>query len=124
EQARDYAAKAQRAGFPCELWDREKIASVVGTSAYPAALYDPNSGQLHPGKLVGMFKRAAELTGVELYDRSPVIHIEEGESARIILLNGKTVRARNVVLATNAYSSKLGYLRRAVTPVFDYVAVT
>ncbi len=50
--------------------------------------------------------------------------MEEGEFAVITLANGKTVRARNVILATNAYSSKLGYLRRAVTPVFDYVAVT
>jgi gamma-glutamylputrescine oxidase len=124
EQAHAYAEKAQRAGFPCEFWDQQKIASVVGTAAYPAALYDPNSGQVHPGKLVGMFKRAAESAGVEIYEQSPVIHIEESELVAIRLANGKTVRARNVILATNAYSSKLGYLRRAVTPVFDYVAAT
>jgi glycine/D-amino acid oxidase-like deaminating enzyme len=124
KQAREYAEKAQRAGIPCEFWDQQKIVSVVGTSAYPAALYDPNSGQVHPGKLVRMFKRAAELTGVEIYEQSPVVHMEEDEFAVITLANGKTVRARNVILATNAYSSKLGYLRRAVTPVFDYVAVT
>ncbi len=63
KQAHEYAEKAQRAGIPCEFWDQQKIASVVGTSAYPAALYDPNSGQVHPGKLVRMFKRAAELSG-------------------------------------------------------------
>lgn len=124
EKARDYVERANRAGFPCELWDQQKIASLVGTSAYPAALYDPNCGQVHPGKLLGLFKQAAESVGAEIYDGTPVIHIDEGQSIVLTTADGKTVRARTVILATNAYSSKLGYLRRAVTPIFDYVGVT
>jgi gamma-glutamylputrescine oxidase len=124
EKAREYVEKAKAAGFPCELWDQQKIASLVGTSAYPAALYDPNCGQVHPGKLVALFKRAAEFVGVEIYDGTPVTHIDEGQPIVLTVADGKTVRAGSVVLATNAYTSKLGYLRRAVTPIFDYVAVT
>ena len=52
------------------------------------------------------------------------MRVEEGESLRLTTADGKTVRARALVLATNAYTSKLGYLRRAVAPFFDYVAIT
>ncbi|HEY2117956.1 MAG TPA: FAD-binding oxidoreductase [Candidatus Acidoferrum sp.] len=124
EQARQYIRKAQRAGFPFKYWDRKQIAESVGTAAYPGATYDPNSGQAHPGKLVALFKAAAESSGVEIYESTSVIHVEEGERNSLVTASGKTIRARTLVLATNAYSSKLGYLRDATTPVFDYVAMT
>ena len=122
-EAQEYVENAQRASFPFEYWDRGKILEMIGTTAYPGATYDPNSGQAHPGKLVGLFKFAAESMGVEIYEDTPVAHVEEGEHSRL-MANGKTVRARTLILATNAYSSKLGYLRNATTPVFDYVAMT
>lgn len=124
ESARRYIERVRQAGFPCEYWDQQEIAGHVGTSAYAGALFDPNSGQVHPGKLVGLFKAAAESSGVDIYESTPVIHIEEGERITLTTASGRTIRARSIVLATNAYTSKLGYLRQAVTPVFDYVAVT
>ena len=123
-QAKQYVEKARRAGFPFEYWDRKKIAEIIGTAAYPGAAYDPNSGQAHPGKLVGMFKTAAESVGIEIYEGTTVVHVEEGEHVSLLTANGSTVRARILILATNAYSSKLGYLRNATTPVFDYAAMT
>ena len=124
EQGRQFIEKAQRAGFPFEFWDREKIAEAVGTSAYPGAMFDPNSGQVHPGKLVELFKTAGQSIAVEIYEGTPVAAIEEGKSITLTTADGKNVRTRALVLATNAYTSKLGYLRRAVTPVFDYVGIT
>jgi glycine/D-amino acid oxidase-like deaminating enzyme len=124
ENARKYIEKIQRAGFPCEYWDQQKIAGHVGTSAYPGALFDPNSGQVPPGTLAGLLKTAAESSGVDIFEGTPVIHIKEAERITLTTANGKTIRARSLVLATNAYTSKLGYLRHAVTPVFDYVAMT
>jgi gamma-glutamylputrescine oxidase len=120
----EYIEKARRSGFPFEFWDKQKISQLVGTRAYPAALFDPNSGQLHPGKLVGLFKAAATYVGVEIYDATPVSHVEEGERITLTTADGRTIRARSAVLATNAYSSKLGYFRQAFTPVFDYVGMT
>lgn len=124
EQCREYCEKAQRAGFPCEFWDRQKIAASLGTSVYPGALFDPNCGQVHPGKLVGLFKAAAQSTGVDIYEATPVIHVEEAAVISLTTASGKLIRARKLILATNAYSSKLGYLRQAATPVFDYVGMT
>ncbi len=124
ERGRQYSEKARRAGFPVEFWDQQKIAETIGTTAYPAALFDPDSGQLHPGKLVNLFKNAAATSGVQIYEATPVIHLEEGEWITLTTANARTIRARSVILATNAYSSKLGYLRQTSTPVFDYVGIT
>jgi glycine/D-amino acid oxidase-like deaminating enzyme len=124
EEGRRYIEKARAAGFPSEFWDKHRIGEAIGTNAYEGALFDPNSGQVHPGKLVGLFKVAAESVGVEIFEQSQIIHVVEGDPIKAVTKNGPTVRARSLVLATNAYSSKLGYLRRAVTPVFDYVGIT
>lgn len=124
DEAREYVATASKFGIPAEFWDKEKTAQALGTPVYEGALFDPRSGQLHPGKLVNVFKAAAQSLGVEIYENSPVVHIEEGPLHRIELSNGYTVKATSLVLATNAYSSQLGYLRHAYTPLFDYVGIT
>ncbi len=124
EESRQAVERFQYVGFPYEYWDHQKIAETVGTSAYPGAVYDPHSGQVHPGKLVGLLKAAAGSVRVEIYEESPVTYIDEGEVITVVTANGRRVRARSLVLATNAYSSKLGYLRQAATPVFDYVGMT
>jgi gamma-glutamylputrescine oxidase len=124
DAARATIEKFRGAGFPFEFWDRDKLAAAIGTSAYPGACFDPHSGQVHPGKLVKMFKTAAESTGVEIYEATPVVHIAEGPVHALTTANGRTVHAKALVLATNAFTSKLGYLRRAVAPVFDYVGIT
>jgi gamma-glutamylputrescine oxidase len=124
EKAREYVEKARAANFPCEFWEKKRVVEALGTPAYEGAYFDPNSGQVHPGKLVGLFKAAAESVGVEIFEQTAALHVEEGERLALTTSNGRTVRARSLVLATNAYSSKLGFLRRAVTPVFDYVGIT
>jgi gamma-glutamylputrescine oxidase len=124
ERARRYAEKAHAATLPCQFWEKMKVAEALGTQLYEGAFFDPNSGQVHPGKLVTLFKAAAKSSGVEIFEQTPVTHIEEGEPLRLTTKNGDTVQARSLVLATNAYSSKLGFLRQAATPVFDYVGIT
>jgi len=119
-----YIEKARDAGFPFEYWTEDQTTDALGTHAYSAGLFDPNSGQLHPGKLVSAWKAFAQSAGVEIYEGTPVVHVEEGRVHLLTASNGQEVRANSLVIATNAYSSKLGYLRRAVAPVFDYVGIT
>jgi len=123
-EGKEYVSKARQAGIPTECWDGCKTTQALGTDAYVGSLFDPNSGQVHPGRLVAALKAAAEASGVNICEKSQVLHIEEGAVHRITTANGFTVKAKTLVLATNGYSSKLGYLRRAVCPVFDYVGIT
>ena len=124
ERARTCAEKARKANLPYQFWEKTRVIEALGTRAYEGGLFDPNSAQVHPGKLVGLFKAAAESVGVEIFEQTPVVHVEEGASLALTTKDGRTVHAKSLVLATNAYSSKLGFLRRAATPVFDYVGIT
>jgi gamma-glutamylputrescine oxidase len=114
----------QRAGIPLEFWSRDQIFSALGTKAYTGGVFDRNAGQVHPGKLVGLWKSAATSLGVEIYEQTPVQQIREGRIHVLSTVTGYQVRARHLVLATNAYTSKLGYLRSAVAPIANYVAIT
>jgi gamma-glutamylputrescine oxidase len=118
------AAAAKHRGVPMELWNADQVRGAVGTRAYTCGLYEPNSGQLHPGKLVRLWKTAAQSSGALIYEGSIVRHIEPGERLRLQLDDGRTVRAGKLVLAANAYGSKLGYLRNAVVPIINHVAIT
>jgi gamma-glutamylputrescine oxidase len=124
EDAQKEAEKARTAGLPWSFWNKTTVADSLGTPAYEGALFDPHGGQVHPGKLVRLLKQAAESSGVEIFEQTPVQHIEEGDFLTLTTDGGHTVKARSLVLATNAYSSKLGFLRQVVTPVFDYVGIT
>ena len=124
EAGREYIGKINPHGLPFEYWDRSRVFESVGTNVYEGGLFDPGSGQLHPGKLVALFKVAAEAAGARIFEGTTVVHVEEGGQLLLTTADGKTVRTNAVILATNAFTSKLGYLRRAVAPFFDYVGIT
>ena len=117
-------AALTRSGVPLQMWCRERTQAALGTDAYVAAICDPNAGQVHPGKLVRLWKTAAEAAGARIYEESPVVRIEAGRTHRIVTGAGHVVQAAKLVLATNAYTSKLGYLRRVVAPIANYVGIT
>jgi gamma-glutamylputrescine oxidase len=119
-----YVGKAHSMGIPVEYWDQEKTAAAIGTRVYEGAFYDPNSGQLHPMKLVHALKLLAETGGARIYENTPVTRIEADAIHRISTSSGRTVRAKSLVLATNAYTSRLGYFRNRVAPIHNYVGIT
>jgi glycine/D-amino acid oxidase-like deaminating enzyme len=121
---RAYVEKARPLGIPVEFWDKEQTAGAVGTNVYEGAFYDPNSGQLHPMKLVHALKSLAAASGARIFENTVVTRVEEGPIHTVSILNGHTVRAKSLVLATNAYSSRLGYFRSSIVPIHNYVGIT
>lgn len=120
-----YAEQAQKLGMPMEFWDEDRTAEELGTEYYYGAIYDPNGGRVHAMKLVKALKYAAEQAGVQIYENSQVTDIQEGEIIRLTVgENGYTVLAKDIVIATNGYTSKLGYFKYQVMPVHAQCAVT
>jgi glycine/D-amino acid oxidase-like deaminating enzyme len=122
--ARSYVQRARSLGFPVELWDAGQVAAALGTQVYAGGFFDPNGGQVHPMKLVQVFKTAAERAGAAIYENTRVVGIEEGLEHVLRIDGGHIVKARSLVLATNAFTPNLGFLRNSVMPLREYVAIT
>jgi gamma-glutamylputrescine oxidase len=120
-----YSRYAQNIGMPIEFWDREKTKKAIGSDVYYGSLFDPNGGQVHPMKLVYALKTLAQASGVEIYEDSPVHEVIQGEPAALrVGADNIKVRAGAVVLATNGYTSKLGFFKNSVMAVHTQIAVT
>ena len=95
--------------------DRNTIARVTGTGHYHAAVLTPRTVLVNPAALCrGLGKT---LPGnVELYEQTPVRRVEPGSPVRIECAEA-SISARNVLLTTNAFVARLGFLRRDVFPM-------
>lgn len=122
--ARKYVEQARALGMPVEYWEAPRIEAAIGTKVYEAAFFDPNCAQVHPMQLVRAFKASAEAAGAVIHENTAVAHIEEGREHVLHTHDGRVVRANSLVLAANAYTPNLGFLRHAVLPLREYVAVT
>ncbi|MDK9736020.1 FAD-binding oxidoreductase [Vibrio sp. D404a] len=121
---RDYVRTGNRLGIPFEYWDADTTKKNLGTERYVGAVYDPNGGQVHAMKLVNALRKAAEQVGVIIYEHSPILGIKEGKQIELNVADKYTVVAGNIVLATNGYTSKLGYFSDRLFPVHAQSAVT
>lgn len=120
-----YVNQVQQAGVPLKLLDEDEIAGYLGTNIYAGGVYDPHGGSVHAMKLVNALKMAVEGAGVRIFGDSPVNRIEEGERVRLLVgASNQVVRAKAVVLATNGYTSKLGYFKHQIMPIHVQTAVT
>jgi glycine/D-amino acid oxidase-like deaminating enzyme len=122
--AKAYVQQARSLGMPVEFWDKQRLVDAIGTEVYEAAFFDPSGGQIHPMKLVHVFKAAAENAGAEIYENTTVASIEEGQENLLHTSAGHSIKAKSLVLATNAFTSRLGFFRNSIVPVHEYVAVT
>lgn len=123
-EAKVYVRRARSLGMPVEFWDASRIANALGTSVYSGGFFDPNGGHIHPMKLVRLFKAAAERAGATIYENTMVDSVEPGTEYLISTNDRRTVRAKSLVLATNAFTPGLGFLRNSIVPLHEYVAVT
>jgi glycine/D-amino acid oxidase-like deaminating enzyme len=61
--------------------------------------------------------------GVEIFENTPVLAVREGKIVELVTPGG-TVRADAIVLATNAYTPRLGYFRNRVLPLHCHMLGT
>ncbi|HEX2807032.1 MAG TPA: FAD-dependent oxidoreductase [Kineosporiaceae bacterium] len=117
--------QARRLGEQVELLDAAQTRALVDSPGHLGGLRDARgTAVLDPARLVWGLADALGRLGVRLYERSRVIGLrDEGDRVRAETPDG-VVRARRVVLATNAFPSPLHRVRPYVVPVWDHVLAT
>jgi glycine/D-amino acid oxidase-like deaminating enzyme len=105
-------------GAPVELLDRQAVTLRTGSAAYHGGLLDHRAGTVNPMGYVRGLARAARAAGAGISTgvRATALR-REGESWRVETTAGP-LRARAVVLGTNAYTDDLWPgLRRTFTVI-------
>jgi len=110
-------------GFDVLFLQGESLKNEVKSSRYVAGLFIKEGATLNPAKLARGMKRIVEESGVEIREKSVVARVVPGKTHHIDTELGE-VKAPAMVLATNAYSHKLGFFRNRVFPMCTFVVAT
>jgi glycine/D-amino acid oxidase-like deaminating enzyme len=96
-----------RLGAPVDLLSADETAELTGTRRFYGALVDNRAGTINPMGYCRGLARAALQNGTKLTTNCRVHNvIKENDGWRIITSNGE-LKAKYVILGTNAYTDKL-----------------
>ncbi len=121
--------RAEAAQARVEAWRAAGIAadfipqSALAIAGACGAILDPLAGRLNGLALLQAMRPALQGAGVAVYENTPVQRVRPG--AEVVLETpGGEVRARAVVLATNAYTPALGFFTNGILPLHSHVIAT
>jgi glycine/D-amino acid oxidase-like deaminating enzyme len=141
------AEAARRHGEEVTLLDRDGVRAEVDSPTYLGGVWTHSGGALvDPARLAWGLRETALADGVRIHEHTHVTRLRrdgDGVLLETAASNGARpavggvrpaggrpgpvagrVRARRVLLATNAYRPLIRAIRRYVVPVYDYVLVT
>ncbi|MEI4232534.1 NAD(P)/FAD-dependent oxidoreductase [Roseovarius sp. D22-M7] len=119
-QLRARLAQMQARGAPVQLLDGCEVAARTGTDAFHAALHDPRAGTIQPLAYARGLARAAREAGAELHEHSPVTGVEHRDGQWCVTTAQGTLRAKRLLMATNAYHTPAPPLRLPEMPVVQF----
>jgi gamma-glutamylputrescine oxidase len=115
---------AENYGYEVAWWDHERLQAQLPSPRYVGALYDPQSGHLHPLNYTLGLARAAVAAGVRIFENTEVTALQHGPKP-VLRCAGGEVQADFVVLAGNALVHGIApELDSRIMPVGTYVGAT
>ena len=110
---------------PVSLLDAAETEARTGTSIYRGALFDARAGTIQPLAYCRGLADAALAAGAWLHEHSAVREIEREGPNWLVRTEKGAVRARTLLLATNAYHQEAaGIAAPAYVPVYYFQAAT
>ena len=118
-------AAGTRVGRPDQIvaLTPDEVAQRVSSPVFRSGVFYPECATVHPGLLVRALRRAALDAGVTIHEESPVTAVHAG-SPNELQTPGGTVRAPEVVLATNAALTGWSPASHNLTNFGSYVVLT
>jgi glycine/D-amino acid oxidase-like deaminating enzyme len=125
DELEEHAELLRAHGHEVQVLDREAARAQLHSPVVQGAVWDRTGASLvHPGKLALGLRRAALYAGVRIHEHTRAEDLRETPDGVEVLCAQGRVRARRVVLGTNAFAPIVRELRRYVVPVYDYVLMT
>ncbi|WP_372593163.1 NAD(P)/FAD-dependent oxidoreductase [Actinotalea sp.] len=120
ERSREHVAQARAWGDRPVLLDPAEARARLGADGVLGGVHDPDCARVQPARLVRGLADVLEARGVRLLEHSRATALEPGR----VRTSVGTVRARQVVRATEAWTSQLPGSRRDVVPVYSLMIAT
>jgi len=98
------AEEWRQRGVDVEVLDAATLAKRTGVHGYCGGWRDPRAGTIQPLSFVRGLARAAIAAGAQIFPQSPVRSMKQEEGRWLLTLPQGEVRARAVVVGTDAYS--------------------
>ncbi|HEX6221398.1 MAG TPA: FAD-binding oxidoreductase [Acidimicrobiia bacterium] len=116
----------EKFGVEWRVHDARTISELVGGDSFNVAMFEPEGFGVHPARLA--FGLAAEVRsqGAALVDQCSATAMEKSSSGMRVRTTQGPIGAREVILATNGYTTRQPSkeLARLVVPIGSYIIVT
>ena len=111
----------RRLGEPVDLLGREEVAEKVGTTAFLGGLLDHRAGTINPMGYCRGLARAASAAGARISTGVRVRNLDREDGIWRVRTSAGEVRAKSVVLGTNAYTDELWPTLGGVFTIIHYL---
>jgi glycine/D-amino acid oxidase-like deaminating enzyme len=102
----------------------EEVAERIRITDVHGGLYTPDGASIHPGRLVRGLARTVEAHGGTIYEQTYVTGFKGGTNPSLITEAGELRARKAIVLAGEAYLTRLPRLHRALLPVYSLICLT
>lgn len=118
-----YVHLLKKNGQRYKILTRKELAPVFGTEFYSSAVFTPGGMLMQPASLMrGLADSMPE--NVTLAEHTPVLELRRDGNGFMLKTGSSTVRAKAVVLATNAFTAEFGFLQNKILPVMTFASWT
>lgn len=118
-----YRGFLEAAGLSHRRLEREQLEAALGTRYYAEGIYSPDCYLVQPAALIrGLVDALPE--AVACHERSPALAVQRDNRAWRVSTPKGSLRARQVVLANNAFARPLGADASRLTAIYTYAALT
>ncbi len=122
---RDMELRQKHLGSDAVMIARSEQRAYVGTDQYFGGRLQREDGHLHPGLYHAELVKAVQKAGGLIFDLARVTEISRSGAGFQLTSERGVIKAKEVVVATNAYTGKeFGWLRRRLVPIQSQIIAT
>ncbi len=124
-ELRELAGAAEGLGQTLDLLDADGVRAEVGSPTYLGGLWDRDGvAMVNPARLAWGLRRACLESGVRIFERTPVLSVDEERGTLRLRTPYGSVTAPRAAVGTGGFHGPLRRTRHFVAPVYDYALVT
>jgi glycine/D-amino acid oxidase-like deaminating enzyme len=125
DELRDLHQSLRDLGEPAEMLSAAQTRALVASPTYLGGLLDRRGvAMVNPARLAWGLADSVEAAGGRIHEACRVRRLASSGERVALITDSGTVRARQVVLATNVFPSLLRRSRAYVVPVWDHMIAT